>query len=267
MVPRVVVDRTAPVPLYHQLKESLRERIEALEWAAGSRIPTEKELAAEYSVSQITVRQALARLAAEGLVERYQGRGTFVSQLSIVQDILYLAGFSDGFARAGVQVDTHLISAGTVAASEGTAGRLKLAQSEPVIEVRRVRLTGGTPICLQTSYLPCSLCRSILQRDLGRESLFRLLTDMCKLDLVRAEETLSAVTVDDYEAKTLLVASGSPAFLVQRITFDRSGTPVDYTKSVLRGDKCRFTVTLSADAKVNHAESEEQRVGVKTRVS
>ncbi|MEW6226783.1 MAG: GntR family transcriptional regulator [Bacillota bacterium] len=267
---RPMVDRAKPVPLYHQVKESLRERIEALEWPPGSRIPTEKELAAEYGVSQITVKQALARLATEGLVERYQGKGTFVSQPSVVQDILRLAGFSAGFARAGVEIETRLISAGVVAASEGIARRLQTSEGGSVIEVRRVRLTGGTPICLQTSYLSYTLCRPILDRDLSRESLFCLLTEVCNLDLVRAEESLSAVTVDDYEAKILLVAPGSPAFLVQRTTFDRNGTPVEFVKSILRGDKCRFTVTLSAEAKVNQVETEGQAMGamgVKTQVS
>jgi len=72
-----LIDRSKPVPLYHQVKDSLRERIEAHEWEPGMKIPTEKELAKEYDVSQITVKQALSRLAMEGLVERYQGRGTF----------------------------------------------------------------------------------------------------------------------------------------------------------------------------------------------
>ncbi len=273
------VDRAKPVPLYHQVKESLRERIEAGEWPPGSRIPTEKELAAEYGVSQITVRQALARLATEGLVERCQGRGTFVSQPSVVQDILDLGGFSAGLASSGVEIETQLLGATVVAASEGVARHLKVAQGAPVIEVRRVRLTGGVPISLQTSYMPSELCRPILDRDLARESLFSLLTEVCGLELVRAEEVLSAITVDEYEAKVLLVAPGSPAFLVRRTTFDRNGRPIEFVKSVLRGDRCKFTATLTTRAKgmtgtgigagttTNHAETGEQAVGIKTQVS
>ena len=273
------VDRAKPVPLYHQVKESLRERIEAGEWPPGSRIPTEKELAAEYGVSQITVRQALARLATEGLVERCQGRGTFVSQPSVVQDILDLGGFSAALASSGVEIETQLLGATVVAASEGVARHLKVAQGAPVIEVRRVRLTGGVPISLQTSYMPSELCHPILDRDLAHESLFSLLTEVCGLELVRAEEVLSAITVDEYEAKVLLVAPGSPAFLVRRTTFDRNGTPVEFVKSVLRGDKCKFTAALTPRAKgmtgtglgagttTNHAGTGEQAVGIKTQVS
>ena len=273
------VDRAKPVPLYHQVKESLRERIEAGEWPPGSRIPTEKELAAEYGVSQITVRQALARLATEGLVERCQGRGTFVSQPSVVQDILDLGGFSAALASSGGEIETQLLGATVVAASEGVARHLKVAQGAPVIEVRRVRLTGGVPISLQTSYMPSELCHPILDRDLAHESLFSLLTEVCGLELVRAEEVLSAITVDEYEAKVLLVAPGSPAFLVRRTTFDRNGTPVEFVKSVLRGDKCKFTAALTPRAKgmtgtglgagttTNHAGTGEQAVGIKTQVS
>ncbi|HHY31396.1 MAG TPA: GntR family transcriptional regulator [Firmicutes bacterium] len=275
------IDRAKPVPLYHQLKESLRERIEAGEWSPGSQIPTEKELAAEYGVSQITVRQALARLVTEGLVERCQGRGTFVSQPSLVQDILDLGGFSAGFASAGVGIETRLLGAGIVPASEGVAKHLKLNQGSPVIEVRRLRLTGnGVPISLQTSYMPSDLCRPVLERDLARESLFTLLTDVCGLELARAEEVLSAVAVDEYEAKILLVAPGSPAFLVRRTTFDKNGTPVEFVKSVLRGDRCKFTATLTPRANgrasgmrvetgmsASPAERGEQTIGIKTQVS
>ncbi len=262
-----MIDRLRPVPLYHQLKELLQDRMELGEWPPGSRIPTEKELAATYMVSQITVRQALARLASEGLVERCQGRGTFVCQASVSHDLLRLAGFSDGLARSGVEVETRLLSATEATASEGVARRLNMAYGEPVIKIVRVRSRDGTPIALQTSHLNATLCRPLLGRDLERESLFRLLTEVCGLELVRAEEAVSAVAVDDYEAEILSVASGSPALLIQRTTYDRRGRPVEFVKSVLRGDKCKFTVTLDAEPKARDAGVDGQRLGLQTKLS
>lgn len=267
------IDRSKPVPLYHQLKELLQDRIELGEWHPGSRIPTEKELAVEYGISQITVRQAMAKLSAEGLVERRQGRGTFACQASVSRDLLRLAGFSDGLARSGVEVETKLLAAGKGAASAGVARRLGVAPGQPVIRIVRVRSREGIPMALQTSHLDYALCQPLLGHDLEKESLFRLLTEVCGLEFVRAEEVVSAVAVDDYEAGILSVASGSPALLVQRTTFDRKGRPVEFVKSVLRGDRCRFALTLEAEPKARDATKaldtmvDGQRVGLETHLS
>jgi len=78
---------------------------------------------------------------------------------------------------------------------------------------------------------------------------------------------LNAVSVDDYEARILMVTAGSPAFLIRRTTFDRSGTPIEFAKSVLRGDRCKFTVSLNADVTVNGREVKEGLIGIKTQVS
>lgn len=264
------VDRSKPVPLYHQLKELLQERIELAEWPPGTRIPTEKQLAAAYGVSQITVRQALARLASEGLVQRFQGRGTFVAQPSVAQDVLRLAGFSDSYAQAGATVETRLVEAGVVEATEGVRRRLKLAAGESVVRIARLRLNQGVPVSLQTSYLPQDLGRELLGRDLERESLFRLLTEVFGVVPARAEEVISAVAVDDYESGILLVSPGAPALLLQRTTYDQRGRPVEFVKSVLRGDKCKFTLTLNAELPAGEPTGgplDGQRVGLQTRVS
>ncbi|NLJ60236.1 MAG: UTRA domain-containing protein, partial [Firmicutes bacterium] len=145
--------------------------------------------------------------------------------------------------------------------------RLSIDPGESVIEARRIRLAKGIPVCLQTSYLPYALCHSILDRDLAKESLFELLKKTCNLDPASAEEALNAVSVDDYEARILMVTAGSPAFLIRRTTFDRSGTPIEFAKSVLRGDRCKFTVSLNADVTVNGREVKEGLIGIKTQVS
>ncbi|HHX25199.1 MAG TPA: UTRA domain-containing protein, partial [Firmicutes bacterium] len=123
------------------------------------------------------------------------------------------------------------------------------------------------PVCLQTSYLPYTLCHLLLGRDLAKESLFDLLKDTCDLDPARAEEALNSVSVDDYEARILMVTAGSPAFLIRRTTFDRSGAPVEFAKSVLRGDRCKFTVSLNADVRGNQREVKGNLIGIKTQVS
>ena len=198
---------------------------------------SEKELAAEYGVSQITVKQALLRLVQEGLVERRQGSGTYVFRPSLVHKVSDFGGFSTALARSGVDVETRLIEASGSLANEAIARRLSLRQGDGILIIRRLRVVASEPISLQTSYLPDTLCHELLARDLERESLFMLLTEVCHLNLGRAEETLSAERVDGYESNMLRVPPDSPAFLVRRVTYDTRGVPVEYAKSILRGDR------------------------------
>ncbi len=260
----ITVDRNKPIPLYHQVRESLRDRIEADEWAVGERIPAEKELAIQYGVSQITIKQALQHLAREGLVNRMQGKGTFVSR-PLTRNIPELVGFSAGFAQLGVEIETQVISKEIIKPGQGTVRRLQLQPGELVIELQRLRLKQGTPICLQTSYLVHDLCRPLLNYDLGRESLFDLLSKVCNLELVKAEETLNAVAVDDYEGKVLQIPEGSPAFLARRITFHKTGQPVEYVKSILRGDQCKFTAKLSMSTPNSKMQLQGQSLDIKSK--
>lgn len=258
-----LVDRNKPIPLYHQVMESLRDRIEAEEWVVGEQIPAERELAVQYGVSQITIKQALQHLAREGLVNRIQGKGTFVNR-PLIRNIPDLMGFSAGYAQLGVEIETQLISKEVIKASKGITKRLRLRPEELTIELQRLRLHQGIPVCLQTSYLSYDLCQPILNYDLDRESLFDLLARVCNLELVRAEETLNAVAVDDYEAEVLQIPAGSPAFLARRLTFHKTGQPVEYVKSILRGDQCKFIAKLSASASNSRMEVEGQCLDIKS---
>lgn len=257
------VDRLKPVPLYRQLKDLLQDRVQTSEWLPGARMPTEKQLAADYGVSVITVRQALARLAAEGLVERYPGRGTFVAEPSVADDIVQLAGFCEEYLRPGTAVEPRLVTADIVLANGSLAERLATDQGDRLVRVAHVWLAGDTPLGLRTSYVPYYLGGTVLNWNLETESLSRLLAEVCGLEFSRAEEEVSAIATADHEAEILGVAPGSPAVLVQRTAFDLEDRPIEFVTLVLRGDKCGLFLTLDLEHEANRG----PRVGLQVRIA
>src|SRR5260221_8871925 len=102
--------KNSPLPRYYQLKEIMRERVRAGEWKPGDLIPCERELGEKYGISRMTARQALTELVNEGLFYREQGKGTFVSQRKITQQLIPLTGFTEDIRERGQRPGTKVLS-------------------------------------------------------------------------------------------------------------------------------------------------------------
>src|SRR2546423_106504 len=135
--------RNSPLPRYYQLKEIMRERVRAGEWHPGDLIPSERELGEKYGISRMTARQAITDLVNEGLFYREQGKGTFVSQHKITQQLIRLTGFTEDIRARGQRPSTKVISAAMQAGLAGSeeAQLLKIPVGSPVLFTRRVTYT------------------------------------------------------------------------------------------------------------------------------
>lgn len=240
------LDRTSPVHLYHQLKLILRSKIENGEWKPGDQIPTEEELCERYHVSRITVKQALNGLVADGLLYRQQGKGTFVATPKIEQGPERLTSFSEQMQQRGLRPGGALLERQVIPASKKVAEQLKVEVGAPVIQIQRLRLADDEPMGIQTAHIPLSRCPQLVDEELGSRSLYQVL-EKYGIHLVSAVERYEAVLTDEDEAKLLKVEFKSPAFLVERVTYDDNGTPVEFVKSVMRGDRYIVTVALRAE--------------------
>src|SRR5829696_9177478 len=148
----VKLSRKNALPLYHQLRELLRDKIESGVWQPGHRLPTESELVAEFELSRATVRQSMQLLENDGLVERQQGRGTFVGRPKLSQDLGMLLMISANGTRTPPEISTlsiREVSPGPVAAL-----KLSLEPETNVWEFRRVFKVKGEPIMLLASNFP-----------------------------------------------------------------------------------------------------------------
>jgi len=218
--------------------------VENGEWRPGDQIPTEDEMCEQYQVSKITVKQAIAQLAQEGLLYRHQGKGTFVCSPKIEQGPTQLASFSEQMRQRGQRPGGVLLSCEETPASKKVAAQLRIPAGTPVIQIKRLRLADDEPMGIQTSHIPLSRCPQLCAEDVGNGSLYELL-DKHGLRPVSAVERYEAVLSVDDEARLLNVAPGAPVFLVERTAYDRSGVAIEYVRSVMRGDRYAVTVALS----------------------
>lgn len=232
------------IPLYHQLKEILKENIESGVWKPGDRIPSENELRKQYDVSRNTVIKALEELVQEGLLRREQGRGTFVSSPKISHSLTGFYSFSNVLRANGLEPKDVILVLERRIAKPSIARHLQLTGSREVWVLKRLRCAGDEPIMLETSHLPQNRVPRIEREDLENRSLYDYLEQKHGILVTRAKEIFEPVLIRDYESRYLRVPEGYPALLLDRIAYDSQGRPVEFCRSIVRGDRCRFYTEL-----------------------
>lgn len=207
-------------------------------------MPSERELTEQFGVSRMTARQALTELERIGYLHRMQGKGTFVASPKVEQPLVALTSFTEDMLRRGMNPGARVISVEDVPAGRKPARALGLAETDMVLRVERLRLAAGEPMALEISHLPTTLCSALRDANLEDQSLYRLIQERCGLVLVRASQSLEAVSANPYEAEILRVHEGSPLLLLERISYDPQNRPVEFVRSLYRGDRYRFTAEL-----------------------
>jgi GntR family transcriptional regulator len=236
-----------PVPLHHQVYLDLLASLDSGRWPPGQRLPTERDLAAHYGCSLITVRRALDELVREGRIERTRGRGTFVLHPRIDRDIAARASFAEEMRQRGLNPETRLISARPESASVSVAAALDLEAGTPILYVERLRVASGEPYLLEQVHLPAERFPALLTLDLEHGSLYELLSTRYDTHVVRAREALEPVLLRAREARLLGQRRGAPALLIEGIAFADDGVPVEFGRTFVRGDRSRYFVEREVD--------------------
>jgi GntR family transcriptional regulator len=239
------IDSASSVPLHAQLEEALAKRIRGGDLRPGVRIPSEDELIARYAVSRTTVRTAIQSLMARGMVEIRRGKGTFVTEPVITQELTALTGFVEDMRALGKQPSAQVLDRRLVAASETVARQLGVQRGASVARIQRVRLADGSPLSFDETYLPQELGVKIMADDLEKRPIFTLLEQKYSTPLLEAEYRLAAVPSHGTVARALGIDAGSPIFLIERTTFSEGHRPVDYERLYYRGDHIRFVTRLA----------------------
>ncbi len=233
--PEFEVQRDLPIPLIQQVREGLRRKITSGAWRTGRQIPSERELSEILGISRLTVRLALNDLAAEGLLQRRQGKGTYVQTPPIEQPLGRFYSFTEEMIRKGMRprslVRDLALDLPGPAEFPGRVHRLV-----------RLRLADEEPIMFETTYLPADLCPSLTREKLASTSLYDLLRQAYGLRFGQARETFEPVLADEEAARVLGVAPGSPGLLLERLLFDDRGRLIEFTRSLVRGDRCRYVM-------------------------
>jgi len=241
-----MLNKQYPLPMYYQLKELLRERIAAGEWAPGEMIPSERELSEQYGISRMTARQALTELTTEGLLHRVQGKGTFVAEPKIQQELTRLTGFTEDMRTRGLQPGGRVLRLALVTAPALALQALQITPDRQVVLLERLRLAEGEPIALETCYLHFNNVQELLQEDFENKSLYNLLREKYGITPTRARQQVEADLCSHREQELLNIKEGAPVLRNRRVTFDQWGRAFEYTESAYRADRYVFQAELNA---------------------
>ena len=239
--------RNSPLPRYYQLKEILRERTRSGEWKPGDLIPSERELSEKYGISRMTARQAITDLVNEGLFYREQGKGTFVSERKITQQLIRLTGFTEDIRARGQRPGTRVLSAEMRLADEATAEKLRIDAGTLIFHLQRLRLADGEPLAIELSQISFKGCEKLLEEDLELNSLYRVLETKYGIPLMEADQELEAGLAGNENAQLLKISLGSPVLFTRRVTYTERNQPIEYAKAVYCGNKYTFYTHLKRE--------------------
>src|SRR6476620_1679908 len=169
------VNKDLPIPLYHQLKDSLQKAIEAGKWKSDEQLPNETRLAEHYGVSKITVRQALQELASLGYIRREQGRGTFVSQPKFYQGPRELMSFTEEMRAHRLAPESSVLEQRVARADAEVAAALGIAEGDEVFVLTRLRMAEGEPMGVQIAHIPVAIAPGLPLESFDGVSLYSLL--------------------------------------------------------------------------------------------
>ncbi|HEY4024200.1 MAG TPA: GntR family transcriptional regulator [Pseudonocardiaceae bacterium] len=228
-------------PKYWGFKRHLLDLLSSM--PPGSPIPTERSLAAEFDVSRTTVRQALAELTVEGRLLRVQGKGTFAAEPKVAQR-LQLSSYTEDMRAQGREPSSRLLEISEDPADIDLARLLAIRAGAKVLRMHRLRLADNEPMAIETTHLPLSRFRGLRRYVSSGGSLYQVLRERFGVEMGHAEETIETALASPEEAELLGADVGLPMLLLSRHSFDSTGNPVEWVRSVYRGDRYKFVAGL-----------------------
>ncbi len=234
----------APTTLHYRVRSHLLDLIKSGGVREGDQLPTEKELQEKFGVSRITVRNAVSQLAAMGLVVRQPGRGTFVAQTKIEQELGRLTSFVEDMQALGFSSTARVVQIREVPAPAHVAACLNIKSGSPVVYMERVRLGNNEPLSLDVSYMPIDIGHRISKEDLVNNPIFSLLENKYQIALGEANYMIEASVANEDIARQLEINPGDPVLLIERRSYATDGRPLMQERLHYRGDRMRYRMRV-----------------------
>ena len=225
------------LPLYFQIYEALKSQMANGTYPPGSRLPSETTLAARFGVTRMTVRQALGKLHAEGLIATRRGIGTFAALARFERQATRMTDLHEDLLERGHKPTSRVLSLRACEFPPDLAERLGLPPGEPMLHIARLRLADGEPVAVNNATLRHALCPGLEHEDFREVSLYALLEHRFGLALGHAEQRVQAVLAAGAHATLLGVRRGSPLLHIERLTFLKDGRPLGLTEGYYRADR------------------------------
>lgn len=231
------LDRESPLPLWAQLEEDLRRRIDGGEFSSGQ-FPTDLELTRAYAVSRHTVREAIRHLNRTGLLRRERGRGTVINQSEFEQSLGTLYSLFNSIESSGAVQRSEVLEL-TTTIDPAAAAQLGLQPDDRMTLIARLRFADDEPLAIDRAWLPF-VDSGLESIDWSRTALY---DELARANLPAPREGWERLTpvVPTAEDRTLLgLKARDAAFFLERLGLDGDGRPVEWRTTIIRGDRYRF---------------------------
>lgn len=230
------------VPYYQQIVDQVRTLIKKNRLKPGQTFCSEGDMARTLAISKMPVRQAFQKLRSEGLLVIAKGKRPVIGSGRVPWNFQQLRGFSEEMKRRGLIPSARLLSLEIEEPELDVAQALKLTPGERIYRIKRLRFVNDEPVALVTSYLPARIFAGIDRQDMEKQSMYRIFEDTYRRKLQWAEEVIGATDAGEEEARVLEAKVGSPVLIIKETTYDHQDVAIEYSVSLLRGD--RYTATV-----------------------
>lgn len=249
------------IPLYEQLVSYIKIQIQSGVLKAGEQMITEKTLCEVLNISRTTVRQCMDRLADEGLIIRYRGKGSFIADPKLKRNINYLYNFTENIRSIGAIPTSIVLTKEVIDITDNRIIELlQLPKSQPkAFHLIRLRCANGVPLLMENTYIPYYLCNGIEELNFESTSLYDTLSNQYSLNLYHACETIESIIIKGKVANVLKCNSNIPGYEIERISHLDSGYVFELTTSTTRADKCIFRLELYKNTASNKNKVDFQR--------
>ncbi|MFT4191860.1 MAG: GntR family transcriptional regulator [Comamonas sp.] len=231
------LQRESATSLYQQIARQLLHEIRQGAFGPTGKLPSEAELVGRFGVSRVTIRQALAKLGEDGLVERKQGKGTYVSAQPVRHDLDALRSFHESLLLQGLRASMQLLGAAVVAAPAGLDGALGVR----CVCVERLHLVDGEPIAYAQSHLPAELA-GVDWTEAAQVPLYAVLERVCGRPVAQASLAIGARAADKRAAEHLAVKRGAALLVMERTSRFDDGRCCDRSTFFIRPERYAFTL-------------------------
>lgn len=241
------IDRDSPIPAYYQIELDLKKRIIQKEWGVNQQLPSESDLAQQYDVSRITLRQALAELEKDGIIKKYRGKGAFINAVPapFVHELSYVLVSGERMVQQGYTMTADILQFENVSPLfPDICENLQLTAESEAVYMKRLFLLDGKPIAIGKSWLPAAIVPDFVEQGLINNSLSTTLAERYRITPVRVEDFFEVVRPTHSESELLKSSNDAPLILVKGISYLDDGTPLEYSHTLWLGDGVRFHFTL-----------------------
>src|ERR1051326_3324001 len=239
------LDRNSGIPFYFQIQQQFLDQIRSGALEPGASLPSEHKISEQFRVSRMTGRHALKSLCSLGVTYTLKGKGTFVSGAKLEKDVRQVTSFTEEMQALGLRVHSKVLSCGITHPDDEITAALHLSNGEELISIRRIRYANASPMAVEWSRIPRRLCPDLLEKFHSGDSLYDTLLQHYGIHMNLAEEVVEAGLASPEDATLLDAPKKSPMFMFTRTSYAQSGEPVEFVKSVYRGDRYKIVNRLT----------------------